>query len=163
DHLLLPSVGKLLGQDAGEPVGDAAGGERNDDADHLARIALRRCAGDCGGERRKGEEDPTPAPRPGSPKQKGVSFRKAIKRGNHLVALHGKNPPSLQVKSRCPPKPPRRSGSKTIARLIGWSRPWNSTSRFTRRRRGCARASCSSRTAARRRRSCSTARRSRSP
>ncbi len=48
DDLLLPQVGELVGEDAGEPVGDAAGGERNHDAHDLVGVGLRRGAGDSG-------------------------------------------------------------------------------------------------------------------
>ena len=41
DHLLFPHGGELVGQDAREPVGDAAGGERDDYPDGLRRIILR--------------------------------------------------------------------------------------------------------------------------
>ena len=43
DHLLLPQLAELVGENASEPVGDAAGGERNDDADDLVGIGLGRC------------------------------------------------------------------------------------------------------------------------
>ncbi len=59
DHLLLPHSGKLVGQDPRQPVGDAAGRERDHDPDRLAWIALRERAAAGGHQRRNAECDCT--------------------------------------------------------------------------------------------------------
>ena len=158
DHLLLPHRAQLVGQNARQAVGDAAGRERHDDAHGLVRIVALRRGDAAGGER---------APRCRATGCAGLSYGISLSvssadgppfGGNTtatdaaarrfgrvisgLVRLPGPSycpPPVLDPvrleesgTRKCAPNRPVPSASKTIARRTGWSKPSTSTCRCIR-------------------------------
>src|SRR5262249_9167607 len=106
DGLLLPQLAKLVGEDAGQPVGDAAGGEWNDDTDNLVGISLRRGL-KRGAENRRHQSRPherghaqdrhhIPPTIVGAPIQWVAASWKAIKAGSEL-RVYEKTSPSRRL------------------------------------------------------------------